>query len=100
MYTYILITHKLPWCALIGACALIQLNAVIPVKGGLHFQNNLQNLDPSFKTDLDFWDCFGGEKPMTYYKEIQLFITENSDSIKQLYYAVQYTYPSWSMYGC
>ena len=22
------------------------------------FQNNLKNLDPSFKTDLDLWDCF------------------------------------------
>ena len=23
------------------------------------FQNNPRNLDLSYKTDLDFWDCFG-----------------------------------------
>ena len=22
-----------------------------------YFQNNLKNLDPSYKMDLDFWDC-------------------------------------------
>ena len=26
------------------------------------FQNNLKNLDPSYKMELDFWDCFGGGK--------------------------------------
>ena len=26
---------------------------------GFHFQNNLENLDPSYKTDLDSEDCFG-----------------------------------------
>ena len=26
------------------------------------FQNNPENLDPSFKMDLDFLGCFGGEK--------------------------------------
>ena len=25
----------------------------------LPFLNNLKNLDPSYKMDLDFWDCFG-----------------------------------------
>ena len=24
---------------------------------------NPKNLDPSYKMDLDFWDCFGREKP-------------------------------------
>ena len=23
------------------------------------FQNNSKNLDPSYKIDLDFWDCYG-----------------------------------------
>ena len=23
------------------------------------FQNNSENLDPSYKTDLDLWDCLG-----------------------------------------
>ena len=26
------------------------------------FQNNPKNLDPSYKTDLDFWDCLGRVK--------------------------------------
>ena len=28
------------------------------------FQNNPKNLDPSFKTDLDLWDCLGTVKPV------------------------------------
>ena len=27
-----------------------------------HFQNNPKNLDPSYKMDLDLWDCFGRVK--------------------------------------
>ena len=26
------------------------------------FQNNPKNLDPSYKMDLDFWDCIGRVK--------------------------------------
>ena len=26
------------------------------------FQNNLKNLDPSYKMDLDLWDCLGRVK--------------------------------------
>ena len=26
------------------------------------FLNNPKDLDPSYKMDLDFWDCFGREK--------------------------------------
>ena len=26
------------------------------------FQNNPKNLDPSYKMDLEFWDCFGRTK--------------------------------------
>ena len=26
-------------------------------------KNNPKNLEPSFETALDFWDCFGGENP-------------------------------------
>ena len=29
---------------------------------GFPFENNPRNLDPSYKMDLDFWDCFGREK--------------------------------------
>ena len=30
------------------------------------FQNNPKDLDPSFKTDLDFGDCFGSKKTPSY----------------------------------
>ena len=28
---------------------------------GFPFQNNLKDLDPPCKTDLDLWSCFGEE---------------------------------------
>ena len=34
----------------------------------LPFQNNPKDLDPSYKIDLDFWDCFGGKKISLSYK--------------------------------
>ena len=30
----------------------------------LPFQNNLKDLDPSYKMDLDFWDCFGRKRTL------------------------------------
>ena len=30
--------------------------------GVFSFQNNTKDLDPSFKTDLDLWDCLGRGK--------------------------------------
>ena len=30
------------------------------------FLNNLKDLDPSYQTDLDFWDCFGRGKSSSY----------------------------------
>ena len=32
----------------------------------LPFLNNLKDLDPSCKTDLDLWDCFGRKKNPSY----------------------------------
>ena len=29
-----------------------------------HFQNNNKTLDLSYKMDLDFWHCYGREKPI------------------------------------
>ena len=29
-------------------------------------QNNLNNLDPTYKMDLDCWDCFGRGKTLSY----------------------------------
>ena len=38
---------------------------------GFSFQNNLKNLDPSYKMDLDFWDCFGRENLCFITKELR-----------------------------
>ena len=32
----------------------------------LPFLNNPKDLDPSYKMDLDFWDCFGRKKTPSY----------------------------------
>ena len=45
--------------------------AVIQV---LPFLNNPKHLDPSYKLDLDFWDCFGRKK--TSYKRRNMVITK------------------------
>ena len=33
------------------------------------FQNNPKNLDPSYKTDLDLWDCLGKVKQKQNFKD-------------------------------
>ena len=35
----------------------------------LPFLNNPKNLDPSYKMDLDFWDCFGRDKKTLSYNQ-------------------------------
>ena len=50
---------------------------------GLTFLNNPKYLDPSYKMDLDFWDCFGRKKlclisEKIWYAEISKIITELS----------------------
>ena len=37
----------------------------------LHFLNNPKDLDPSYKTDLDLWDCFGRKKLRLITEEIR-----------------------------
>ena len=32
------------------------------IRQSFSFQNNQKNLDPSYKLDLDLWDCLGGVK--------------------------------------
>ena len=39
------------------------LVAIIPV---LPFLKNLKDLDPSYKMDLDFWNCFRRKKALSY----------------------------------
>ena len=34
--------------------------------GVFPFQNNYKDLDPSYKMDLDLWDCFEKEKNLFY----------------------------------
>ena len=35
----------------------------MPIRWLFPFKNSPKNLDPSYKMDLDFWDCFGRENP-------------------------------------
>ena len=35
---------------------------LVNIDGVLSFQNNPKNLDPSYKMDLDLWDCLGRVK--------------------------------------
>ena len=37
--------------------------------------NNLKDLDPSYKTDLDYWDCLGRIKVCLIIKEIRYSIS-------------------------
>ena len=41
-------------------CKLLLRNSTL--KFVFHFQNNPKDLNPSYKTDLDLWNCFGREK--------------------------------------
>ena len=53
----------------------------------LPFLNNHKNLDPSYKTDLDLWDCFGRQKnsvlqPKKYGNSFRDVIKEGMNKIK------------------
>ena len=39
------------------------------------FQNSPKNLDPSYKTDLDLWDCLGRVKLVFYQNFIALILS-------------------------
>ena len=48
----------------------------------LPFQNNLKDLDPSFKTDLDLWDCFGSKNKLCLItEEIRYFLLKNGEEL-------------------
>ena len=49
---------------------------VIPISP---FQNNPKDLDPSFKMDLDLWDCFGRKKLHLIIEEIRLLKMVSGD---------------------
>ena len=53
-------------CLQITKSVLIKF-AIIPV---LPFLNSPKDLDPSYKMDLDFWDCFGRKTFRLITKEI------------------------------
>ena len=42
------------------------------------FQNNPKNLDLSYKTDLDFWDCLGRVKLILKFQRTDLVICSHS----------------------
>ena len=42
------------------------------------FQNNIKNLDPSYMTDLDLWDCLGRVKLVAKYHRTDLVICGHS----------------------
>ena len=39
------------------------------------FLNNPKDLDPSYKMDLDLWDCFGQKKTLSYNQRNTVFTT-------------------------
>ena len=43
--------------------AILKCTIFFGYRTGFHFQNNPENLEPSYKMDLDFLDCFGKENP-------------------------------------
>ena len=48
---------------------------------GYSLQNNPKNLHPSFKMDLDFWDCFESKCPIWLLTHIQLILHNYIESI-------------------
>ena len=48
----------------------------------LPFLNNPKNLDPSFKMDLEFWDCFRRKKTLSYNLKNTINITSRVDFLK------------------
>ena len=50
---------------------LNQFDEVLLGEVAFLFQNNPKNLDLSYKTDLDFWDCCGRKKTCFIAKDIR-----------------------------
>ena len=56
------------------------------IRPNLPFLNNPKDLDPSYKTDLDLWDCFGRKKTPshnrrnTVAKGLSYLLADNKDS--------------------
>ena len=44
------------------------------------FLNNYKDLDPSYETDLDFWDCFGKKKNPSYNRR-NAILSHNQDTL-------------------
>ena len=52
----------------------------------LSFLNNPKDLDPSYKMDLDFWDCFGRKKNTVLYpKKYGTMVSNASQTIKLIW---------------
>ena len=50
--------------------------AITPI---LPFLNNPKDLDPSYKTDLDLWDCFGRKSTPSYIQRNTVITPVSSD---------------------
>ena len=58
----------------------------------LPFLNNLKDLDPSYKMDLDLWDSFGRKKNVSYIRGntvigrsiMQLMVTNNEVNMGEI----------------
>ena len=56
------------------------------------FLNSPKDLDPSYKMDLDFWDCFGRKQTLSYnQRNMVLFILEHIFNLI-LYYQCIYMF--------
>ena len=55
----------------------MKVSVIMPV---LPFLNNPKDLDLSYKTDLDLWDCLKGEKICLITEEIQRTAEQNQHS--------------------
>ena len=51
---------------LFGNCIENRSLELFDYKYGFSLLNNSKNLNLSYKTDLDFWDCLGRGKPLSY----------------------------------
>ena len=57
----------------------------------LPFLNNPKDLDPSYKMDLDFWDCFGRKKHHLVSEEIRYYILGETSNAKSELVLLEWT---------
>ena len=63
---YSVIRWQLIFLKLFQICKSFLCNSAKKGQQVFLFQNNSKDLDLSYKTDLDLWDCFGKDKSLSY----------------------------------